>query len=92
MIRLDLGIKQPITEKDVIVTSVAGLTGKFTKIGNLISDWCSNKGIDAGLITKWYEYDEKAGEFFDYSVWRIEDAEDRTMFKLLWENRIVDEH
>lgn len=92
MIRLDLGIKEPITEKDVIVTSIAGLTGKFTKIGNLISDWCSNKGIDASLITKWYEYDEKAGEFFDYSVWRIEDAEDRTMFKLLWDNRIVDEH
>jgi hypothetical protein len=91
MITVTSGIQLAPGRHDVVVTSVHGLTGKFTKIGNRVSYWCTDNGIDADLVTKWSSQDANF-RTLDYSLWRIADDEDRLIFKLAWENRIIDEN
>jgi len=43
-----------------------------------VFEWCAESGIDADLITKWY--DDK-----NYSAWRIRDEKQRMIFSLRWQ-------
>jgi len=68
-----------LDEECVVIESPDGLTGTFTKFGDEVFAWCAESGIDADLITKWYDDDDSA-----YSAWRIQDKKQRMIFSLRW--------
>jgi len=67
-----------LDDECVVIESQDGLTGTFTKFADGVFEWCAESGIDADLITKWY--DDK-----NYSAWRIRDEKQRMIFSLRWQ-------
>lgn len=62
---------------DVIVKHSGRLTGRFTKFGNEVFEWCNKSGIDADLLHSWFDEEY-------YSSWRIMDDQQRLLFSLKW--------
>jgi len=61
----------------VVIESEDGLIGTFTKFADGVFEWCAESGVDADLITKWYDDG-------NYSAWRIRDEKQRMIFSLRW--------
>ena len=66
-----------LDDECVVIESPDGLTGTFTKFGDEVFAWCAESGVDADLITKWYN-DR------NYSAWRIRDEKQRMLFIIKW--------
>lgn len=67
-------------DTDIVLRSNAGLTGTFTAFANEVYQWCADAQIEADMIGKTYDSDSDS----DFSRWRIENEQHRTLFLLRW--------